>query len=70
MSQSAMSMWFSMSSGVALLYRRLLTEIFRSGKSFDFFAPFIISVHIWKGDHITAKEDFQSLVELALSSGG
>ena len=36
----------------------------------DFLAPFIISVHVWKGDHITAKEDFQSLVELALSSCG
>ena len=36
MSQSAMSIWFSMSSGVALLCRRLLTEIFRSGKSLTF----------------------------------
>ena len=36
----------------------------------DFLAPGCVTVHVRKGDHITAIQDFQSLVELALSSGG
>ena len=36
----------------------------------DFLAPGCVTVHVWKSDHITAVQDFQSLVELALSSGG
>ena len=36
----------------------------------DFLAPGCVTVHVRKGDHITAVQDFQSLVELALSAGG
>ena len=36
----------------------------------DFLAPGCVTVHVRKGDHITAVQDFQSLVELALSSCG
>ena len=36
----------------------------------DFLAPGCVTVHVWESDHITAVQDFQSLVELALSPGG
>ena len=36
----------------------------------DFLAPGCVTVHVRKGYHITAVQDFQSLVELALSSSG
>ena len=36
----------------------------------DFLAPGWVTVHVRKGDHITAVQDFQSLVELCLSSCG
>lgn len=36
----------------------------------DFLVLGCVTVHVRKGDHITAVQDFQSLVELALSSCG
>ena len=36
----------------------------------DFLAPGTVTINVRKIDHITAIQDFQSLIELALSSGG
>ena len=44
--------------------------VFLAYEGLDFLAPGCVTVHVRKSDHITAIQDFQSLIELALSSGG